>query len=107
MSILPKLSEEEVPRPKCMSTQLLAFSARLHLLHQLWMLFKSACRLFKSSCSHCLFISFVSSAKMYIDEDVIALGMSLIYTMNKRGPRILPWGIPDRTGRASEHDELN
>ena len=44
---------------------------------------------------------------MYIDEDVIALGMSFMYIMKKKRPRILPWGTPDKTGRASEHDELN
>ncbi len=82
-----KVREEEVPLSKLMWTHLLAFNVRLHLLHQFTILFRSACRLVKSSCTHCVLISFVSSANMYIEKDVIALGISFIY---RRGPRILP-----------------
>ena len=33
---------------------------------------------------------------------IVVLNMSFLNKMNKRGPRIEPWGTPDLTGRASE-----
>ena len=32
--------------------------------------------------------------------------MSFMYSRNNRGPRILPWGTPDSTGRGSDMEEL-
>ena len=37
----------------------------------------------------------VSSANIYDDTEVIDVGRSLMYTMNNKGPSILPWGTPD------------
>ena len=32
----------------------------------------------------------------------MALGRSLMYTRKRIGPRILPWGTPDKTGRRGD-----
>ena len=46
--------------------------------------------------------SFVSSGKIYIVQNAVELGTSLIYIINSRGSRILPWDTPDRTGSKSD-----
>ena len=45
--------------------------------------------------------SFVSSAKMYVVQNEEEFGISLMYIINSRGPRILPCATPDRTGSKS------
>ena len=41
----------------------------------------------------------VSSAKSRALLQWIVSGRSFMYKMNRRGPRMLPWGTPDITGR--------
>ena len=45
---------------------------------------------------------FASSAKRNKSDLDTQLGRSLMYTINRRGPRILPWGTPDKTGSGDE-----
>ena len=44
----------------------------------------------------------MSSAKRSNEELDTQTGRSLMYTRNKRGPRMLPCGTPERTGRNAE-----
>ena len=46
--------------------------------------------------------SLVSSAKRYDWQNVVVLGMSFTNMRNNKGPRILPCGTPDFTGRTFE-----
>ena len=52
--------------------------------------------------SLCLKNKFVSSANMMISAIFDALTMSFIKRMNKRGPKIEPWGTLHVTGKVSE-----
>ncbi len=45
------------------------------------------------------FTSFVSSANKYGSADEMHSGRSLIKIINNSGPRMLPCGTPDITGR--------
>ena len=45
------------------------------------------------------FAILVSSAKRYAVELQKAVGISLTKIRNNNGPRTLPWGTPERTGR--------
>ena len=42
-----------------------------------------------------------STYSLTVDE--IPDEMSFTYKMNKTGPRIVPWGTPDKTGDQDEH----
>ena len=44
-------------------------------------------------------INLESSANMYMVDDTRQSGKSFIYSKNNRGPKILPWGTPDSTGK--------
>ena len=44
----------------------------------------------------------VSSTKRSNEELDTQSGRSLMYTRNRRGPRMLPCGTPERTGRNAE-----
>ena len=43
-----------------------------------------------------------SSANMYMVEDIKLSGKLFINSINSSGPRMLPWGIPDNTGKKYE-----
>ena len=45
-----------------------------------------------------------SSAKRKIVKDKTDEGRSLTKTIKRSGPRMLPWGTPERTGRTLETD---
>ena len=48
------------------------------------------------------FKSFASSASKKIMLKETMQRKSLMYTRNRRGPKMLPWGMPDLTGSKSE-----
>ena len=64
---------------------------------------------FRSSCNSLLSLRLVivlkhlvSSANTYSKDDRICSGRSLMKIKNSNGPKILPCGTPDRTGKNSE-----
>ena len=65
---------------------------------------KSFCRSKQSDWEETDIKHLASSAKSKTDEDERADGRSLINIRNKRGSRILPCGIPERTGSTLDLD---
>ncbi len=52
--------------------------------------------------SHVCFAHLVSTAKSRTEDDKAAPCRSFTNTRNGSGPRILPWGTPETTGRRPE-----
>ena len=67
---------------------------------------KSVWRDCSSSCDLICLKHLVSSANSRALLQWITLGRSFMYKINRRGPRILPWGTPDTTGRRWEWELL-
>ena len=47
-------------------------------------------------------VHLVSSANRSVLEEVVVAGRSLMNMMNSSGPRTLPWGTSEETGRKLE-----
>ena len=67
---------------------------------------RSCCRCVDSLSFEADSSSFVSSAKRYIVQNEVEFGISLMYIINSKGPRILSWVIPDWTGSKSDEQPL-
>ena len=79
-----------------------ALRCRLHSSHHNWISRRSLCSSVSSSMQAISFQIFVSSANVARDERFILTGMSLMNIKKSNGPRTLPCGTPDITGRGSE-----
>ena len=75
------------------------FRESFQVRHQFLMSLMSACNSLEQSKPVIGLKSLVSSANTKTEERAIVYGRSLIYIMKRRGPRMLPWGTPEITGR--------
>ena len=81
-----------------------SFRKRLQVEDHSTSLDKSFCRSKQSDWEETDIKHLALSAKSKTNEDERADGRSLINIRNKRGPRILPCGIPERTGSTLDLD---
>ena len=92
----------EDDRENRIAAHLVAFRNRFQVEHHEARESRSCCIRVNSFSLEIDFNSFVSSAKRCMVQNEVAVGMSFTKIRNRRGPRTLPWGTPDRTGSNSD-----
>jgi len=75
---------------------------KLEDVFQINRLLRSFCNSYSSEGDFMCLKYFVSSAKSKASLLLIELGKSFINMIKRSGPRMLPWGTPDSTGKRLE-----